>query len=181
MASGLKVNLQKSRFLASRNVARTKVDKFASICGFHGTKKLDRYLGFPLLSGRVKKCDFDFILDHIQGRLTGWKMNMLSCARRTTLAKSVLNSIPIYHMQNLWLPTGVCDEIDRVTHTFIWGYTKNHWVKWDVIIRPRNRGGLSIRTTREVNVALLGKYMWDLLHEPNKLRVSLFSTRKATG
>lgn len=54
-------------------------------------------------------------------------------------------------------------------------------MKWDVIIRPRNRGALGIRTTHEVDVALLGKYMWDLLHEPNKLRVSLFSTRKATA
>jgi len=49
-ASGLKVSIQKSRFMASRNISRIKTDKFTTF-GFNHTVKVDKYLGFPLLVG----------------------------------------------------------------------------------------------------------------------------------
>lgn len=71
MASRLRVSLEKSKFMASKNVLRTKIVKFTSIIGFSNTTKLDRYLGFPFFSGGVKKRDFDFILDNIKEKLIG--------------------------------------------------------------------------------------------------------------
>lgn len=58
------------------------------------------YSGFPLLYGRVKKADFAFIMDWINLRLAGWKSKLLNRTGRVSLAKSVLNSIPVYTMQN---------------------------------------------------------------------------------
>ncbi|KAL5124370.1 putative ribonuclease H protein [Glycine soja] len=88
----------------------------------------------------------------IKSKLAGWKMNMLSKARRTTLAK-----------------------IDKLTRTFLWGSPYIHWVKWDTVIWPKNRGGLGIQTARDMNVTLLGKHLCTLLHEPNKLWVNIVS------
>lgn len=46
-------------------------------------------------------------------------------------------------------------------------------VGWDKIIRPKKEGGLGIRAARESNIALLGKLVWDMQQNPNKLWVSM--------
>jgi len=76
-------------------------------------------LGFPLLASRIKKSDFEYVIDRAKSRLVGWNLNLLSRARRTTLAKSMLNSIHVYLTQNSLLPNRVRDEIDKITRTFI--------------------------------------------------------------
>lgn len=170
-ASGLKVNVQKTRFLATKNVARFKIDKYAAITGFQSTTNLGRYLGFPLFSGRVKKGDFGFIMDKINGRLASWKGKLFNRAGRITLAKSVISSMPIYTMQNNWLHEGVCDKLNATVRNFIWGGNHSHWVKWGTITQPMKISGLGIHIARNTNISLLGKHVWDLIHTQDKLWV----------
>lgn len=79
LALGLKINVQKSRFLASKNVPYRMFSKFSSIIHFGYTTNLGKYLGFPFFTGRVKESDFSFIMDKISGRLQGRKNKMLNC------------------------------------------------------------------------------------------------------
>lgn len=72
-ASGLEINLQKSRFLASKNMPWRKVDKIASTLGFQSTHNINNYLDFPLVANRVKKSRFSFIVDKVNVCLVGWK------------------------------------------------------------------------------------------------------------
>lgn len=65
------MNIQKSKFLVSRNIFKIKKDKFTSIIDFSHSMNLGRFLGFPLLSGRVRKSDFSFITDSMNSRLAG--------------------------------------------------------------------------------------------------------------
>ena len=125
-ASGLKINIQKSKFMSSSNVSRPKQHKFEYLLQFNHTSHLGKYLGFSMLLGRIKNPDFNFILDKINGRLAGWKMNLLSRSGRITLAKSVVTAMPIYTMQNLWLPFGICENIDAIVRSFIWGRNYCH-------------------------------------------------------
>lgn len=180
-ASGLKVSIQKTRFMAFKNMSRGKISKFAAAIDFHHTSNLGKYLGFPLLTGRVKKADFGFILDKINSRLAGWQGKLLNRVGRVTLANSVLTSIPIYLMQNNWLPEGVCDALDANIRRFIWRGRSCHWVNWDTITQPKTRGGLGIHNARESNISLLGKYIWDMIHNHNKLRVKLLYAKYLKG
>lgn len=86
LASRLKTNVQKFKFLVSKNVPGRKANKFASIIGFGYTTNLGKYFGFPLLLWRVKKNKFSFILDCINNRLVWWKSKL--CASRVTLTKT---------------------------------------------------------------------------------------------
>jgi len=172
-ASGLKINIQKSKFMSSSNVSRPKQHKFESLLQFNHTSHLGKYLGFPMLLGRIKNFDFNFILDKINGRLAGWKMNLLSRSGRITLAKSVVTAMPIYTMQNHWLPFGICENIDAIFRSFIWGRNYCHWVNWKNLTMPKSRGGLGIRTAKNLNISLLGKHIWDILHQPQKLWVQM--------
>jgi len=120
----------------------------------------------------------------MQTRLASWKNRLLNKPGRLTLASSVLSSIPSYYMQIAWLPQSICDSIDQTTRNFIWRDSNNkgiHLVGWNKISRPKNQGGLGIRTARETNICLLGKLVWDLLQSSPKLWVDLLSNRYVYG
>jgi len=51
LASRLKINIQKSKFMTSSNVPRPKKNKFESLLQYNHTSQLGKYLGFPMLSG----------------------------------------------------------------------------------------------------------------------------------
>lgn len=110
--SGLSINVTKSRAFFSTGVPRRKKGKISSLTGIRETTSLEKYLGFPMLKGRAKKEDYNFIIEQMQKRLASWKLKLLNKAERMTLAKSVLTSIPTYYMQVSWLPSSICEQMD---------------------------------------------------------------------
>jgi hypothetical protein len=68
-ASGLKINYSKSRVLFSVGVPRSKVVQITNLSSIRSTHSLEKYLGFPMITGRVKKEDFNFIIDKLNARL----------------------------------------------------------------------------------------------------------------
>lgn len=155
-----------------------------SITSIRCTTTHDKYLGFPILKGRVKKSDFDFILDKMQARLASWKHCFLNKAGRLALANSVLSSIPTYYMKLFWLPQSICSQIDKTTRDFIWKGSANkgiHLVNRDIFTRPRKIGGLGIRMVREANTALYGKLVWDMQHNQEKLWTILLHHKYVKG
>ncbi|KHN04091.1 Putative ribonuclease H protein, partial [Glycine soja] len=95
-ASGLKVNVHKTHIMTSKHVSTIKVNRFAAISQFQHTRQIGKYMGFPMLTGRVRNSDFNYILEKINSRLAGWKMKLLNRAGRVTLANSVLTTMPVY-------------------------------------------------------------------------------------
>lgn len=172
--------MAKSRTFFSNGVSRAKVDKHSAISSIRNTTSLDRYLGFPIMKGRAKKADFQFVIEKMKTRLASWKNHFLNKARRLALATSVLSSIPNYYMQIFWLPQGVCDEIDRTTRNFIWKRSSNkgvHLVGWDKITMPKKSRGLGVRKAREANTSLLGKLLGDMHQNDYKFWVNLLTKK----
>lgn len=137
---------------------------------------MEKYLGFPLHHGRASKKDFEFIAEKMNTRLASWKHRLLNRARRVTLASSVLTSIPSYYMQVCWLPQAICDQIDKIYRDFIWKGTQNkgiNLVNWHKVFTPKALGGLGVRSAREANTALLGKLIWDIQQDTDKLWVQV--------
>lgn len=174
--SRLQVNTSKSRNFFSSGVPRRKVSKISFISTIRSTSSLEKYIGFPMIKERTKKADFEFILDKMQNRLASWKSKLLNKARRVTLARSVLNAIPSYYVQVHWLPTNICNNIDKTIRNFIWKGMADkgiHLVGWDKVTLPKKDGGLVIRPAREANIAMLGRLVWDLHSQVNKLWVQV--------
>lgn len=42
---------------------------------------------------------------------------------------------------------------------------------------PKSRGGLEIRTARASNISIIGKHVWELIHNPDKFWVNLLSSK----
>ena len=95
-----------------------------------------------MVSGKVKKEDFAYIVERLQNKLSNWKSSLLNKAGKLTLAKAVLSAIPVYPMHLFWLPASICESIDAVVRRFIWqnslSHTRGiHLVKWDTISLAR--------------------------------------------
>ena len=99
-------------------------------------------------------------------KLDIWKGGSLSKAGRTTLINSSLTSSFIYHMSMYLLPKTVTDELDKQRRTFFWqgGSTrkKYHLVRWEKICKSKKKGGLGIKSTREMNFSMLSRWWWRL-------------------
>lgn len=129
-----------------------------------------------MLQGRVTKANFQFIVEKVQSRLASWMNKLLNKAGRLTLGKSLLNSLPVYYMQVAWLPQNICDHIDKLTRDFVWKGSRERGINlvgWDKITRKKVDGCLGIRVARDMNTAMLGKLLWDLHANTNKLWVNL--------
>ena len=85
----------------------------------------------------------------------------------------MISSIPVYQMQVLYFPSGVCNDIDRLTRNFIWngraGTRYCSLVSWNKVTTPKRHGGLGIRDAHCTNLAHLGKLVWSLLHDDHKV------------
>jgi hypothetical protein len=179
-SSGLRVNVRKSRAFFSATTRRRSIESIVSVTGIQNTNSLDKYLGFPMIHGRLCKRDFDFLIDKIQHRLASWKNKLLNKAGRLALVQSVLTFIPTYYMQVTWLPTTICDYMDRTSRNFLWKGTNDrciHLVGWDKINQPKKNGGLGIRTVRDSNTAMLGKLVWDIHSKRDNLWVKLITDK----
>ncbi|PNY07262.1 ribonuclease H [Trifolium pratense] len=156
--SGLQVNVSKSKVFFSSNIRRGKISSIVTSTGINRTLSLEKYLGFPMMHGRLQRRDFEFLEEKISKSLASWQHNLLNKAGRMTSVKSVLNSIPKYYMQIAWLPQSTCDFIDRMARNFLWkgsSDTGMHLVGWDKITKPKKLGGLGIRKARDANTSLL--------------------------
>lgn len=61
----------------------------------------------------------------------------------------------------------------RLMRKSLWGGSdvngKIAWVKWDDVCKPKESGGLGIKDLFIFNKALIGKWRWRYLNEPNSL------------
>ncbi|CAN1219300.1 Putative ribonuclease H protein At1g65750, partial [Linum perenne] len=171
----------KSRVYFSAKVSRSVQHRISSCLGIRPTQDLGRYLGVPLIHGRNSKQKYLYLIERIERKLAGWKVNSLSFAGRVSLAISTLNSIPTYVMQTTSLPIAICNIIDRKIRSFIWGSKegarKIHLVNWESICKPKDQGGLGVRSAKELNQAFIMKLTWGLMKNTEALWVKVLKTK----
>ncbi|CAA7029674.1 unnamed protein product [Microthlaspi erraticum] len=127
----------------------------------------------PVLQKRMNKDTFGEVLARVSARLAGWKSCVLSMAGRLTLTKSVLSSIPVHSMSSVMLPQSTLSSLDKISRSFLWGSSvekkKQHLLSWKRVCRPKREGGLGIRSSKDMNLALVVKVGWRLLQDEHSL------------
>ena len=126
------------------------------------------YLGIPICKTKIKSAKWAPILDKIKAKIQNWSANWLNLAGKMILIKSVLNSMPIYQSSILLAPVSVIQKIESLLRKFIWeggkgNEKKLHLISWEKIQKPRDEGGLQVRSLTTQNLALGAKLLWQLI------------------
>ena len=109
---------------------------------------MEEYFEALIITDKRNTRTYDFMIDNLRDKLTSWKANSISLARRLTLIISVMTAIPT-HLMQCTLPPKICKEIDKFNRNFLWGDSiqkkKIHLKNWDSVVKPKLLGGLGIK------------------------------------
>ncbi|GJS53101.1 RNA-directed DNA polymerase, eukaryota, reverse transcriptase zinc-binding domain protein [Tanacetum coccineum] len=162
-ASGLRINMSKSKIMGV-NVGDDKIKVAASKLGCLILNTPFTYLGTKVGGNMSRVQAWTEIIDKVKSRLSNWKLKSLSIGGRLTLLKSVLGSIPIFHMSIFKVPLTVLRSLESIRCQFFNGHelksNKSSWVKWNSVLAAKEKGGLGVSSLFALNRALLMKWFW---------------------
>ena len=91
------------------------------------------------------------MVERISRRLDGWKKAYLSLGGRITLIQSCLSHIPSYFVSLFKIPVSIASKIKKMQRDFLWSGAgegkKDHFIRWEVVSRPKELGGLGVGKT----------------------------------
>ncbi|XP_058774046.1 uncharacterized protein LOC131648283 [Vicia villosa] len=178
--SGLKTNFSKS-YACGVNIGDWFMNSATS---FLACKKGDiSFLFLEILVGanpRRRKV-WVKVINNIKGRLSSWKGRNISIGGRVTLINVILNAIPSFHLSFYKAPGVVLKEIRSILSNFLWSGNVSkrsiHWVNWETVCKPKDKGGLGVRDVREINKELLLKWKWRILKEDKAIWCNFLDLR----
>ena len=132
-----------------------------------------KYLGLPLAVRRLRKLDFQPLVDKATAGLSGWHGRHLTPAGRNCLAKSVLSLQSVYLLTIVKASHEVLAELDKTRKKFLWtgdslltgGKCKVNWTRCSL---PKENGGLGILNLNRFARALRLRWLWHEWVSPDK-------------
>lgn len=160
-STGLKVNFGKSS-MVPLNVDESEASRLAGILGCKLGDLPFTYLGLPLGTTRPRIQDLMPLVDGLERRLSA-SSSMLNQGSRLQLLTSVLTSMPIYFLCTLHIPPGIIKQLERIFRQCLWrgnnDAPKQSLAAWDLVCRPKDKGGLGIINLNIQNQGLLIKHL----------------------
>jgi len=135
-----------------------------------------RYLGVPLTSRKLRKQDYQPLIDRVLSRFNAWIVKHLSFAERLQLIQSVIYSIITFWASIFLLPISCLDEIERMCNAFLWKGAPNSArgakVSWESVCTPKDCGGLGLKRLLPWNKIIGLKLIWLIFASGGSLWVS---------
>jgi hypothetical protein len=167
--TGLKVNFHKSSLILI-NISPEEATHLAQLFECQQASMPFTYLGLPMGTTKPTIRDLSPLVDRIERRLTATS-SFLSYGDRLVLVNAVLSSLPTYYLLSVMIPVGLLEVIDRARRHCLWRKNDKEKVHslaaWDMVCRPKKKGGLGIINLKVQNVALLLKHLHKFYnHDP---------------
>ncbi|GJS28988.1 RNA-directed DNA polymerase, eukaryota [Tanacetum coccineum] len=174
LASGLKINIQKSQVLGV-GVPRTRVIQAASKIGCAVMQSPFRYLGVMVGDRMSRKSAWADTVQKLRSRLSKWKVKTLSIGglglisfRNRSLVASLCITCRSYKS-----PKRILNEMEMIRCNFFKGADpserKISWVYWDKVLASKKNDGLGVSSFHALNRALLLKWVWRFLSQDGSL------------
>lgn len=161
--SGLRLNRSKCT-VAGINVDQADLLELA--------RKLDcgegqwpmKYLGLPLGGDPLRKKFWAPMMKKIAKRLEWWKKSCLSKGGRLVMIRVILSAIPALFLSLFRVLVALAQFIEAKMRNFLWeGMSEDsqcHLVPWEVVVKPKIKGGLEIGNIMLKNQSLVAKWLW---------------------
>ncbi|KAF0907573.1 hypothetical protein E2562_018380 [Oryza meyeriana var. granulata] len=171
-ATGLATNIQKSHVAAIRcgNIdLEDTLEEVSAVWSYFPIK----YIGLPLVLGRMRKVDIQRVFDKIVRRIASWRGKNMGPTGRTTLVKSVLTAQPIYLLTVLKITKEALEQIDKQWRRFFWvgtgtvtgGKCKINWTR---TCMPTAQGDLGVLNIEKFARAPCLRWLWHEWKDPRK-------------
>ena len=135
-----------------------------------------RYLGVPLTTKKLRKQDYQPLLDKIHSWFTSWTVKHLSFAGRLQLLKSVIYSTISFWASIFLLPNGCLRALEQMCNSFLWKGVptgaRGAKVSWEALCSSTKSGGLGLRRLSPWNRIMGLKLIWLLFASSGSLWVS---------
>ncbi|GJY82327.1 RNA-directed DNA polymerase, eukaryota [Tanacetum coccineum] len=147
LASGLKLNIHKSKIIRV-GIRAEEVDLAAREVGCSTFSPLFTHPGVKVggVMSRIKS--WDEVLCKVSSRLSKWKLKTLSIGGCLTLIKSVLSSIPLYHISIFKVPMRALHSMESIRRNFfndIDGLERKlALISWKKVLASKKYGGLGV-------------------------------------
>nr|GEW86601.1 RNA-directed DNA polymerase, eukaryota, reverse transcriptase zinc-binding domain protein [Tanacetum cinerariifolium] len=172
LASGLRINTCKSKIMGV-HVDGGRVNNAASKLGCLILRTPFLYLGTRVGDNMSRVIAWKGVVEKVRSRLSRWKLKTLSIGGRFTLLKSVLGSMPIFHMYIFKVSASVLQSLESIRSHFFNGHVpssnKASWVKWSKVMTTKAKGGLGVSSLYALNRGLLLKWVWRFYTQNNTL------------
>lgn len=132
-----------------------------------------KYLGMPLSDSRLRRVDFQAIIDKLISKFSRWKIGCISTVGRMILVRVVLSAIPIFQMLAITQPKWFDKLLDKIRRSFLWTGKCSVsggkcLVRWNNVCRPMDYGGLGISNLQFQSQALRLRWLWQQCTLPDK-------------
>ncbi|KAJ0436408.1 putative RNA-directed DNA polymerase [Helianthus annuus] len=182
ICSGLNINLGKSN-LFGVGTQHVEVEEMAELVGCRADIFPFKFLGLSVGANMDRISSWRPVYDIFEKRLSLWKASTLSLGGRVTLIRSVLESLPTYFLSLYLAPVKVIRDLESIIRKFLWGGSseihKINWVAWERVASPVKLGGLGLQKLKDVNVALLSKWVWRFKNDQGSLWVKVINALHA--
>ena len=170
--SGLKINFHKSEIyvldrppLEQQRIAHMfncKLGEFPFM-----------YLGLPISDHKLTIEQWNYLVNKLADRVQVWMGRLLSSGGRLILSNACLEALPTFAMGLFLLQDGVHAKFDSIRARFFWEGSgpkrKHHWLNWPAVCRPKDCGGLGLTNTKNMNIALILKWVWRLFQDDESI------------
>lgn len=113
-AFGQDINLDKSRFVASKNTQLNQISRISNILQV-------RVGNSPSQNKHDKNLLFHNIKNRVWKTLQGWKQKLFLVERNEVFIKAVAQAILVYTLSTFKLPRSLCNDINSICANFWWG------------------------------------------------------------
>jgi len=162
-AMGMMISSSKSILIHAEKVLQPEIAEIFAIDGVPLGEGF-KYLGFFMKPNSYRIRDWVWLWKRIEKKINHWVNRYLTLGGRLTLAKSVLESMPVYWLSLYKVPCTILAGIRKRIFSFIWkgknSLEKLHLARWEILAMPKNKGGWGIKNLSLFSQALRLKSLW---------------------
>ncbi|GKV42033.1 hypothetical protein SLEP1_g49489 [Rubroshorea leprosula] len=172
--SCLKVNYAKLEIFCC-GIPEREVQDLTGTYGFKAGTLPVRYVGVPLITGKLTNKDLKSLISKITERMNSWASKHLSFVGRLQLITSIIQGITNFWCFTFFLPKKVIKEVEKLCNAFLWknstNAAKGAKVSWDSICFPKQKGSLGIKGLAQWNVACMMRFIWMIFSKAGSIWV----------
>jgi hypothetical protein len=174
---GLCINYSKSTMIPI-NVSDGTIQALADSIGYVVWKMPFTYLGLPLGITKPSVQDLMPMFYRTERKVTA-NFTLMSYTGRVTYINSLLTSIATLTMCSVKLNPKILEHYEKIRRHCLWnkkaddGDKCSLLVAWNMVCRPKNKGGVGILNLKVQNEALLLKYLHKFYNKVNTPWVKL--------